>query len=413
MTILDKKRYLLCGENRELSKGNAPHYSCNSHFQKAAVRGKSIQESTHSADNFPPIISSGVYDEVNGYEHSFAVFSKNLFNINVGNHKGKCTAQVEDNKVHITNPVSTKTYIFAALPIPHGEKLIGENVTISADIENKSTNKCGLRLGYLKTNGNWQSGTDIHKYVNSGRVEATGEVKASADSTAILCLLFYYNTNGTYESGATITFNNIQVEIGDKATPWEEYIPQETFSVYTSEPLRSVGEVSDYLDLKRGILYRNIKSLPLRNTDAMGYGPLEYFSNTSGIFSLSLDYPAKSEEGMSNWFPVKSQYDETDIDAFADCIIIIDRKLYIIMKHSHAGTSDLINSDQARYLLQEYFDQKAAEGINFEVLYVMETEEESVSVPPIPKLSGVTNFIKYLSGISNGMSIVSVLEDEV
>ena len=57
---------------------------------------------------------------------------------------------------------------------------------------------------------------------------------------------------------------NIQIELGNKATEYEPYKEAIT-NIYLDEPLRSIGEYSDYIDFKSGKVVRRVKRLNINN----------------------------------------------------------------------------------------------------------------------------------------------------
>ena len=66
-----------------------------------------------------------------------------------------------------------------------------------------------------------------------------------------------------YESiaGTHITFENIQIEYGNTATPYEPYVEPITTNIFLSEPLRKLGEYADCVDFKNKKVVRNVKEV--------------------------------------------------------------------------------------------------------------------------------------------------------
>ena len=67
----------------------------------------------------------------------------------------------------------------------------------------------------------------------------------------------YFYANDKSGDSSIITISNIQIEEGTSKTEYEPY-HEETTDIYLSEPLRQIGDYSDYIDFKSGKVVRNI-----------------------------------------------------------------------------------------------------------------------------------------------------------
>ena len=70
------------------------------------------------------------------------------------------------------------------------------------------------------------------------------------------------------------------LELGDTATEYEPYKGSETTHIYLDEPLRKVGDYSDYVDFKNQKIIRNIKEITFENTVFNEYTYGTEFDNT-------------------------------------------------------------------------------------------------------------------------------------
>lgn len=103
---------------------------------------------------------------------------------------------------------------------------------------------------------------------------------------------FTNNFEIVIKSGTTV--NNLvfkpQLELGTKATEFETYHGTES-NIYLDEPLRKIGDYSDYIDLKNKKVVRNIKEKTFVGTETWTYEKLSYGNNfyTNLSDSMSLD----------------------------------------------------------------------------------------------------------------------------
>ena len=67
----------------------------------------------------------------------------------------------------------------------------------------------------------------------------------------------------------TTVFEEIQLEFGDTAHPYERFIEPATTTISLIEPLRKVGDVADYIDYANQAVVRNLVSVPF--TSKQGY----------------------------------------------------------------------------------------------------------------------------------------------
>ena len=117
------------------------------------------------------------------------------------------------------------TYQSANVLIPNS--LVGKTMTISAKSNASGANVAGLRIQWLSDAGLASGDMILGRPDSAGNIVATGTVPTQPDETYNnLCLLFYSNTGGSLETGTTytVTYSDIQLELGSTATAYTPYI---------------------------------------------------------------------------------------------------------------------------------------------------------------------------------------------
>ena len=148
--------------------------------------------------------------------------------------------------------------------------------------------------------------------------------------------------------------------------------------VYLDEPLRKIGEYSDYIDFKNGKVIRNIKEIILDGTEEWEFGTVSQNVNTQR-FRIIAGEPHVVNIGVADIFIVKddviSIYDDTEV-------------------------VQLSSSGSNRYIGVQIYKNRLAENTvedfkdwlsqnNILVDYVLLTTiEESITLPDIPTLDG-------------------------
>ena len=119
------------------------------------------------------------------------------------------------------NVSSTTTWRSINIPIYGLEE--GDTITLSGEWVNSSNNKGAVMVRYFEPTS-LGVGKICAELTKSGGV-ATGVVIAKPTETAQLCVALYINTNGTLAQYDTVTYKNVMVCKGDKALPYEPYMP--------------------------------------------------------------------------------------------------------------------------------------------------------------------------------------------
>ena len=149
--------------------------------------------------------------------------SKNLFNKEQAQYSGAYATGALVNGELVITAKTSNNYTSANYIIPNGEELVGKTLTVSGEWEESSTNKGALRLGWTSLDNHHAMAGSIGATSVSGKsvTKVIGAKPANADK---LCLWLYANYDGgAGETGATVTYRDIQVEIGDTATAFTPY----------------------------------------------------------------------------------------------------------------------------------------------------------------------------------------------
>ena len=99
----------------------------------------------------------------------------------------------------------------------------------------------------VNVNGQEREGTSI----SSSDVFAKSKITFTPETSNDYVHISYGNGSGT------IYAKNIQLEEGSAVTEYEPY-HEETTNIYLNEPLRQIGDYTDYIDFKSGKVIRNI-----------------------------------------------------------------------------------------------------------------------------------------------------------
>lgn len=181
----------------------------------------------------------------------------NLFDLSRDRHSGYATL-VEKTENSITVKSNSAYYHFS-IPIPNWQNLLGKTVTISCKFKKTGGYlRAGIRI--IGFNGNLANagGTQVDAVqpepitVREGTLKATKTITKIPDiatyPNAQYCLAIYANCQGAVSAeeakNETITYWDIQIEIGDEVTEYEPYVGG-TPSPNTSypQPIKTVKDM--------------------------------------------------------------------------------------------------------------------------------------------------------------------------
>ena len=97
------------------------------------------------------------------------------------------------------------------------------------------------------------TGVSSFYIVINGKSNGVGRTSFTLTKSSDIGLKFYESTD--------TVLGNIQIELGSSATEYEPYKGSITEHIYLDEPLRKVGDYSDYIDFKNQKVVRKIEVL--------------------------------------------------------------------------------------------------------------------------------------------------------
>ena len=167
-------------------------------------------ESGASATAFTPYLPAGTAVEVQAC-------GKNLFDLNADKYWG--SADITE-RAGSTFTVSGQagTWIAVEFILP---EIQNKTLTVSGEWITSGSNVGGLRVQWITQNG-IAVGDKIAETYISGQA-ATGTVPKKPDNAKYLGFFVYSNTNGTVTGSTSVTYENVQLEIGETATYYASY----------------------------------------------------------------------------------------------------------------------------------------------------------------------------------------------
>lgn len=240
-----------------------------------------------------------------------------------------------------------------------------------------------------QTSGNWGAFYDENKQYIKG---FTGYRAISVPSNAKYIRI---TVNKNY-------LDKMQVEVGDSETRYESYIEPTKINVFLNEPLRKVGNTSDYIDFVNRKVIRNIKVQSFKGTE-------DFFKhNMDGFYEIyysggTIENNNKNLNALSNYFKGVTRY-----YLYSNSGEIISSGNNYIRIHSDS----LITADSTENLFKTWVKEKYDEGNPFTIHYVYpDVPDEDIEIPEIIINKGTKN-IEVCS--SNGVcaSNIEVEYDE-
>ena len=252
---------------------------------------------------------------------------------------------------------------------PNTTYTFSENVTIFAD-DTRTNPRTNIQFFYSDGSSSYSPYTNITKDGVKRRLSVTGTPTANKDITKIVVRLFDYGSNSGNIWHAEA--ENIQLEINSTAT---DYVPykKETTNIYLDEPIRKIGDKSDYIDLKNGKVVRNIKNMSLVGTE--NYGNIKDGNMNEFYLSLQNTLTAVSDTlVMSNYFKGTNR---NSVNKGMGGVSVSSNYLRITQ-----SVDSKFNYDIATF--KKWLKEKSTEGKPVIINYVVENPvEETVSIPSI------------------------------
>ena len=105
------------------------------------------------------------------------------------------------------------------------------------------------------------------------------------------------DTASNFKAKLSSCFTNLQIEEGETATQFEEYIETPEQSVYLPRPLMKVGNYADYIDIKRNVYVRHILKWGASTLNSKYSSGSQYANGLCrfqfGVTGFSADYTVK------------------------------------------------------------------------------------------------------------------------
>ena len=183
----------------------------NTASDTCTLKVRNIQlERGETATAFMPYLPAGTAVEVQAC-------GKNLFDLNADKYWG--SADITE-RAGSTFTVSGQagTWIAVEFILP---EIQNKTLTVSGEWITSGSNVGGLRVQWITQNGIAVGDTIAETYI-SGQA-ATGTVPKKPDNAKYLGFFVYSNTNGTVTGSTSVTYENVQLEIGETATYYASY----------------------------------------------------------------------------------------------------------------------------------------------------------------------------------------------
>ena len=155
------------------------------------------------------------------------------------------TATVRDKTANTIVLSCTETYRGVCYILP--KNLVGKHLTISGEWDAANGARGGLRINWIKTN-NAADMTSTQIWTGTSGRAVSGLVDPPPADAAFLGLMVYGNSDGSIDGEGLVSYRNIQVEIGDKATPYEPYNGQ-TLTPNADGTIEGMTSVSPYMNI--------------------------------------------------------------------------------------------------------------------------------------------------------------------
>lgn len=205
----------------------------------------------------------------------------------------------------------------------------------------------------------------------------------------------------SYENVAYIRINyrdkncqNVMLNKGSTSLPYEPYgykipviVENTTTNIYLDEPLRKIGDYSDYIDFKNSKVVRNIAKKVLNGTEDWGMpGTIisDYSSYRIVNFIPNLPLQTPIEELLCTHFEVfpKSQYQQEPIQNKITSYGNTNQIIILVSNNIADSNNQTTTANWINWLSNN----------NITLYYSKQPSEETVALPNIPTIKGTTIF---------------------
>lgn len=205
------------------SAGKATSYAAIDHIHPPSSEYPSKEEFDVSLITYTKNGAAvGEVDTLAGAKAEVSVESKNLFDLNADKYWGSADI-TERTGSTFTVSGQAGTWVAAEFILP---EIQNKTLTVSGEWITSGSNVGGLRVQWITQNGIAVGNTIAETYI-SGQA-ATGTVPKKPDNAKYLGFFVYSNTDGTVTGSTSVTYENVQIEIGESATAYTPYLSEGT-----------------------------------------------------------------------------------------------------------------------------------------------------------------------------------------
>lgn len=152
---------------------------------------------------------------------------KNLFDINGAQQaNARCTATIDGNAITITSTVGSTG--FYSIVLPNSDALLGKTVTISfGSVDSNHKGKVNMYEALQSqpnSVGGWVTAISATNVVSGGHQTFTFPDSHTGSYDSFAVVLYVGNQAGSTAVGDYTTYSEIQLELGETATDYEQYV---------------------------------------------------------------------------------------------------------------------------------------------------------------------------------------------
>ena len=211
--------------------------------------------------------------------------------------------------------------------------------------------------------GKRTSTTNQFQEVSNDWGERSVTITIATDFTEITGFEMRFNRASTPFTDTTTIITGLQLELGE-VTPYEPYQEPATTNIYLDEPLRKIGDYTDYIDFENKKVVRNIGEKLFDGTETIKMTTL---NGINLFYTYDADYKQQSYYGFCNYYI-------NNTNVVDNCFSISDA---IYFKDNSFTTAD-----EFKIWLSEN---------NLILDFILRTStEETIELPNIPTLKGTT-----------------------
>lgn len=246
------------------------------------------------------------------------------------------------------------------------------------------------------TNSNWTVYDENYNYLYGQILGSTRQIK---HSSAKYVRIAHPNSN----------VGDIQLEEGNVATEFEPYIESITTNIYVNEPLRKIGEYSDYIDFKNGKVVRNVAEINIQTLGISGFmfdaAATKEDRLTASVYRQNTTKPKIAKDILSNYFTPVNVYSNEEGVRNIGTIAFIG---FNVLKSRLTNWDESLTDAEKRSLVRDYLSTLT----DLKVYYPISTDDtETIDLPNIPTHKG-TNIIDVCSNNGVCASKIEVEYDE-